>query len=85
MWTHRPGSPNNPVDWRMFASQRTLSLHSIGIRVGLIFLLRAAVPLNFFRVQNFTAAKPRGSPSVVTAKLACISSPQTVCIRKRPL
>jgi hypothetical protein len=37
-------------------------------RVGLIFL-SAAVPLNFFRVQNLMAASPSGSPSVVTARL----------------
>jgi hypothetical protein len=40
--------------------------------------LSAAVPLNFFRVQNFTAANPSGSPWVVTARLECISIPQTV-------
>ncbi len=42
----------------MFSSQRMLSLCSIGTRVGLIFRLRAAVPLNFCRVQNLMAAKP---------------------------
>ena len=47
---------------------RVLSLPSIGTRVGLIFFLRAAVPLNFSRVQNLTAARPKGTPSVVTAK-----------------
>jgi hypothetical protein len=26
------------------------------------------------------AAKPKGSPSAVTARLECIKSPQTVCI-----
>jgi hypothetical protein len=31
----------------------------------LIFLLRAAVPLNFSLVQNLTAAIPSGSPSGV--------------------
>ncbi|XUJ37640.1 hypothetical protein ACQ5SK_28640 [Bradyrhizobium japonicum] len=34
---------------------------------GLIFFLSAAVPLNFFRVQNLTAANPSGTPSIVTA------------------
>ena len=65
----------------MLSSHRTLSLPSIGIRVGLTFRFRALVPLNFFLVQNFTAARPSGSPSAVTARLACISSPQTVCMR----
>ena len=55
-----------------------LSFFSIGTRVGLTFFLSAAVPLNFFRVQNFTAASPNGSPCVVTARLECISIPQTV-------
>jgi hypothetical protein len=68
----------------MLSSQRMLSLRSIGMRVGLTFLLSALVPLNFFLVQNFTAARPSGGPSAVTARLACINSPQTVCMRKRP-
>ena len=55
-----------------------LSFFSMGTRVGLIFFLSAAVPLNFLRDQNFTAANPSGSPSVVTARLECISIPQTV-------
>jgi hypothetical protein len=42
------------------------------------FRFRAFVPLNFLRVQNFTAAEPSGSPWVVTAKLECIRTPQTV-------
>ena len=84
MWMHRAGSPNNSVVCRMLSSQRTLSLPSIGTRVGLIRFLRALVPLNLFRVQNLTAPRPSGKPSVVTARLACISSPQTVCIRMRP-
>jgi hypothetical protein len=42
---------------------RLLSFCSIGTRVGLILRLSAAVPLNFFRVQNLTVAKPSGSPS----------------------
>lgn len=56
----------------------------MGIRVGLIFFLRAAVPLNFFRVQNLTAANPSGTPSIVTARLECIRMPQTVCDLRRP-
>ena len=58
----RAGSPNRPVDRRRLSSQRMLSLPSIGIRVGLILFLRAFVPLNFFRVQNLTAAIPSGNP-----------------------
>ena len=61
-----------------------LSLPSIGIRVGLILFLRAFVPLNFFRVQNLAAAIPSGNPSVVTVRLECINSPQSVCMRWRP-
>jgi hypothetical protein len=80
----RAGSSKSAVDWRRFSSQRMLSLPSIGTRVGLFFFLRAAVPLNFSRVQNLTAARPKGTPSVVTAKLERIRSQQTVCIRKRP-
>ena len=56
----------------------------MGTRVGLTFRLSAAVPLNFSRDQNFTADRPSGSPSVVTTREACMSSPHTVCIRKRP-
>ena len=41
------------------------------------------MPLNFLRFQNLAAAIPEGSPSVVTASLECISSPQTVCKRSR--
>ena len=69
----------------MFSSQRMLSFLSIGTRVGLIRRLSAFVPLNLARVQNLIAASPNGSPSVVTARLACISKPQTVCILSRPL
>jgi len=61
-----------------------LSFFSMGTRVGLIFFLSAAVPLNFFRVQNLTAANPSGNPSVVTARLECIRMPQTVCALRRP-
>jgi hypothetical protein len=39
-----------------------LSFFSMGTRVGLIFFFSAAVPLNFFRVQNLTAVSPRGKP-----------------------
>jgi hypothetical protein len=62
------------VAWRMFSSQRMLSLASIGTRVGLTRRLSAFVPLNLARVQNLIAASPSGSPSVVTARLACISN-----------
>src|SRR5215471_17367148 len=68
IWMQRAGSPKSAVDWRRFSSQRMLSLPSIGTRVGLIFFLRAAVPLDFSRVQNLTAARPKGKPSVATAK-----------------
>src|SRR3546814_4507272 len=50
---------------------------SMGTLVGLIFFLSAAVPLNFLRVQNLTAVRPRGSPSVVTARLECRSEEHT--------
>ena len=53
MWTHRPGSASNAVDCWTFSSHRMLSFFSIGTRVGLIFFLSAAVPLNFFRVQIY--------------------------------
>jgi hypothetical protein len=71
---------------RMFASQqRMLSLRPIGTRVGLILRLRAAVPSNCcWRDQDFTADKPSGKPSSVTARLACMRRPQTVCILNRP-
>jgi hypothetical protein len=50
------------MDWRIFSSQRSLSFCSMGTRVGLIFFLSAAVPLNFDRVQNLMAEMPRGTP-----------------------
>ncbi len=62
-----------------------LSLCSIGTRVGLILRFSAAVPLNCWRDQNLMAAKPSGRPSIVTARLACMRRPQTVCILKRPV
>ncbi|WP_369009163.1 DDE-type integrase/transposase/recombinase [Aminobacter carboxidus] len=40
--------------------------------------LRASVPLNFVRVQNITAVRPRGVPVRVTARLECISTPHKV-------
>src|SRR5262249_47014989 len=58
---------------------------SIGTRVGLTLLLRALVPLNFWRVQNVTAARPSGTPAVVTPRLEGISSPQTGGGTGRPL
>ena len=45
---------------------------SIGTRVGLIFFFRALQPVNLLRVQNFMAVRPRGSPSMVIARLECI-------------
>ena len=85
-WTHRAGSPSSAVDCLRFSSQRTLSFCSIGMRVGLTFPLRALVPLNFLRVQNLTAARPSGTPSGVSTRLECISSPQrvTVACRRGP-
>src|SRR6266478_8248288 len=44
IWMHRPGSPRSSVDCFRFSSHRMLSFFSMGTRVGLIFLLRAAVP-----------------------------------------
>src|SRR5208337_5044463 len=84
MCTQRCGSLSNADDCLRFSSHRTLSFSSIGTRVGLIFFLSALHPLNFFRVQNFTAAIPSGRPSVVTTRLECIRRPHTVCIRRRP-
>ena len=49
-----------------------------------LHLLRAAVPLNLSRVQNFTALNPSGSPAVVIAKLECIKIPQAVYILGLP-
>jgi hypothetical protein len=56
----------------------------MGTRVGLTLRLSAALPLNFSRDQNLAVVSPSGNPSVVTAREACMSSPQTVCIRNRP-
>src|SRR3954453_9985889 len=84
IWTHRAGAPSKAMDWRRFSSQRMLSLASMGTRVGLTLRLSAAVPLNCCRDQNFTAERPNGRPSVVTAREECMRRPQTVCIRKRP-
>ncbi len=77
-WMKRPGCPRSSIDCRKFSSHRTLSVFSIGTRVGFTFFFSALVPLNFLRVQNFTAAKPSGSSWVVTAKLECMSIPHTV-------
>ena len=66
------------VDCYRLSSQRMLSFFSIGTRVGLILLLSASDTLNFLRDQNLIAVRPRGSPSVVTAKLECIRIPQPV-------
>jgi hypothetical protein len=72
------------VDCFRFCSHRTLSFFSMGTRVGLIFLLSAAVPLNLSRVQNFTALNPSGSPAVVKARLECIKIRQAVYILGLP-
>src|SRR4051812_6442574 len=58
--TQRSGCWKSAVDWRTFSNHRTLSFSSMGTRVGLILRLRALVPLNFLRVQNFMAAKREG-------------------------
>jgi len=44
---------------------------------GLTLYLSALQSLNLLLVENFVAARPRGSPSVVTARLECIWIPQT--------
>ena len=62
IWMQRPGSSRSSVDCFKFSSHRMLSFFSMGTRVGLIFLLSAAVPLNLSRVQNFTAHNPSGNP-----------------------
>src|SRR5260221_13561782 len=80
IWMPRPGSPKSSVDCFRFSRHRMLSFFSMGTRVGLIFLLRAAVPLNLSRVQNFTAPNPSGSPAVVIARLECIKIPHAVYI-----
>ena len=61
-----------------------LSLPSIATRVASIFLPRAFVPLNFFRVHKLAATIPSGNRSVVAAKRECGNRPQTVCTRSRP-
>src|SRR5262245_42937443 len=81
---HRDGSSSNLVDCLRFSNQRTLSLASMGTRVGFTFRFKALVPLNLLRVQNLTAASPRGNPSAVTARLACIRMPHSVWSRGRP-
>ena len=72
------------MDCFKFSSHRMLSFFSMGTRVGLIFLLSAAVPLNLSRVQNFTAHNPSGNPAVVIARLECIKIPQAVYILGLP-
>lgn len=72
------------MDRVTFVSQRQLSFSSIGTVVGLITRLRALVPLNPLRDQNWTAANPRGAPAVVSTKPECIGSPQAVCMPCRP-
>src|SRR4029077_821001 len=84
IWMQRPGSSRSSVDCFKFSSHRMLSFFSMGTRVGLIFLLSAAVPLNLSRVQNFTAHNPSGNPAVVIARLECIKIPQAVYILGLP-
>jgi hypothetical protein len=84
-WTHRAGAPSWVVACLRLSSQRTRSFCSIGTRVGFTRFFRALVPLNFRRVQNLTAARPSGTPAVVTTRLECRSSPQTVWRACRPL
>src|SRR3954463_661814 len=78
IWTHRAGAPSKAMDWRRFSSQRMLSLASMGTRVGLTLRLSAAVPLNCCRDQNFTAERPNGRPSVVTAREECMKATDRV-------
>jgi hypothetical protein len=61
-----------------------LPLPSIGTRVGLMRRLSVVVPLNFERVQNLMATSPSSKPSVVIARLECISRPHTVLLRRLP-
>ena len=57
------------MDCFKFSSHRMLSFFSMGTRVGLIFLLSAAVPFELvLESQNFTAHNPSGNPAVVIAK-----------------
>ena len=44
--------------------------------MGFIFRFNALVPLKFLRVQNLMASSPKGMPSVVSARLECISKPR---------
>jgi hypothetical protein len=47
-------------------------------------LLERSRTLEFLPRPELDAARPKGSPSVVTSRLECIKSPHTVCILKRP-
>lgn len=55
----------------------------MGSRVGLIYFSSAAVPLNFIRVQNFVAERPRGRPSASSEARMHRKRPHTVRIRRR--
>src|SRR3954470_10590368 len=84
IWTHRDGSPSRRVDCSRFSSQRTLSLASMGTRVGLTLRFKALVPLNLLRVQNLITASPIGGHSEVTARLECLRTPHSVWSRGLP-
>ncbi|RWJ96301.1 MAG: transposase [Mesorhizobium sp.] len=56
-----------------------------GTRVRLICRLGGSVPLNFVRVENFAAVRPRGAPVRVTARLECISTPHKVSMLGGPV
>src|ERR1017187_960409 len=76
MWTHRLGSPREAVVSTRLSTQRMLSFSPMGTRVGLMIRFSSLVPLNFLRVQNFTAPSPNGNPASVTARLECMEIPQ---------
>jgi hypothetical protein len=77
MWTHCPASPRSSVDCWTFSILQPPDAF-------LLLDWNARRIMNFFGVQNLTAASPSGSPSIVTARLECIRMPQTVCDLRRP-
>ena len=56
------GARDISMDCFSFSNHRMLSFFSMGTRVGLIFFLSAAVPVNFLRIQNLTAASNLKTP-----------------------
>ena len=80
IWMQRPGSSRSSVDHVLSSSShRMLSFFSMGTRVGLIFLLSAAVPLNLSPESRISPRhNPSGNPAVVIARLECIKIPQAV-------